>query len=94
MKQEMVANYIGINRVELSYYENGTRKQPLDVLNKLADLYGVELIEILEENPKLSKVNAALSFRSEDVNENDLQVIAEFRKIIKNYLKMKTIEKA
>jgi len=43
LKQEQVANFLGVPREYISYYENGTR--PIDTisLNKLADLYGYSL---------------------------------------------------
>ncbi len=90
--QENVANYLGIKRELLSYYETGERKASLDLINKLSDLFGVELKDLLEENFEETKINVALAFRANGVDEKDLGTIANFRKIVKNYLKMVRIE--
>lgn len=92
--QKDVADYLKINSRELiSYYENGDRDIPLDKLNQLSDLFGVELLDLLEENINLSKANTAFAFRAEDINSEDLYEIAAFRKIVKNYIKMDRLEK-
>ena len=41
--QKAVASELHISQRAYSYYENGTRSVPLDVLIKLADLYDVSL---------------------------------------------------
>jgi len=92
MTQENVSEYLGINRVELSYYENGNRNAPLDVLNKLSDLYQVQLIDILEMKEEDRKAKSAMAFRADDLSVEGYKAIADFGKIVKNYLKMKKIE--
>ena len=92
LTQDNVAHFLGIKREMLSYYETGERIAPLDFLNKLSDLYGVELKDLLEKNFEDTKINVALSFRAEKLNEQDLKTIANFRKIVKNYLKMIKLE--
>ncbi len=92
MTQEKVAEYLGINRVELSYYENGSRNTPLDILNKLSDLYQVQLIDILEMKEEDRKAKAVMAFRAEGLSTEGYKAIGEFGKIVKNYIKMKSIE--
>ena len=41
LNQQKVAMDLNISREALSYYENGKRDIPTEVLNKLADFYGV-----------------------------------------------------
>jgi predicted transcriptional regulator len=92
LTQVQVSKILKINRVELSYYETGARPAPLDVLNRLSELYGTELIDILEMNEKDLTVKSAFAFRAKELNELDLNTLADFRKIIKNYINMRRIE--
>ncbi len=91
MTQDNVSEFLGINRVELSYYENGQRNCPLNILNKLADLYRVELIDIMNMDTEDKSIHK-IAFRSNDLSKGGYLALAEFGKIIKNYLKMKKIE--
>lgn len=86
--QEAVADYLGINRVELSYYEGGTRTIPSEKLSKLAELYSIDEYDLYEEDEMLLKNNIAFAFRAENLTSEDLNSIASFRKIATNYLKM------
>lgn len=89
--QDQVAEYLQINREELSYYETGSRPIPSFLMSPLASLYGVDEYDFYEENFDLTKVNLALAFRSENIKTSDLEQIAKFKKIVKNYLNMKSI---
>ncbi|MEI7483388.1 MAG: helix-turn-helix transcriptional regulator [Ignavibacteriota bacterium] len=92
MTQEKVAEYLGIKRETISYYENGSRNTPLDILNNLSDLYQVQLIDILEMKEEDRKAKTAMAFRAEGLSSEGYKAIGEFGKIVKNYLKMKRIE--
>jgi transcriptional regulator with XRE-family HTH domain len=92
MTQDKVSEYLGINRVELSYYETGKRNTPLDILNKLSDLYQVQLIDLLEMKEEDRKAKIVMAFRAEGLSAEGYKAIGEFGKIVKNYLKMKSIE--
>lgn len=54
IKQKDLAEYLNISQNTYSYYENGHRQIPLEVLAKLADYYGVSVDYLLglTENPK------------------------------------------
>ncbi|SFP47685.1 Helix-turn-helix [Oscillibacter sp. PC13] len=43
MKQIEIAKYLGVNQGTYSDYENGKINIPIDMLIRLADLYGVSL---------------------------------------------------
>lgn len=91
--QADIADYLGVKQREMiSYYENGEREIPIEKLNKLSDLFGIELVDLLEENPELMKANTAFAFRAEEIDSSDLNEIAAFRKIVKNYIKMNKLE--
>jgi transcriptional regulator with XRE-family HTH domain len=91
--QEAVATFLGIKRELLSYYENDSREASVDVLEKLADLYGTELVNFFETDIDLIHTNAAFAFRATEVNETDMKELAQFRKVVKNYLKIVELEK-
>ena len=86
--QEELSQFLGINRVSLSQYETGEREIPLEVLNKSANLFGIELIDLLESNPDSATANLAFAFRAKDLTTEDLNSIAQFQKVVRNYIKM------
>jgi len=91
--QSEVATFLGLNdHVTISYYENGDRNIPLDHLKKIADLFGVELTALFVEDPNERTINKVFAFRKEDLNEKDFSIIAEFNKIVKNYIKLIRLE--
>lgn len=47
LKQQQVADYLGITRSAYSNYENGIREIPLELLMKLADFYHVSVDYLL-----------------------------------------------
>lgn len=94
--QEQVANHLGIERVQLAYYENFTRKEvpSFIIMNKLSDLFCIDLKTILEKDFDLAKINSSFAFRSSDLNANDLKVVSGFHELIKNYVKMQNLKNA
>lgn len=97
LSQEAVASFLQIKRETLSYYENnpdGRAEAPLEVLEKLADLYGADLADFFEDDSNQLKANLAFAFRVTNLIENDLNEIAQFRKVVKNYLKIMDLEKS
>ena len=89
LNQTEVAKYLGLeDHVVISYYENNKRKISLEHLNKLADLYGVDLSDLFEDDFDLNKINKAFAFRKNELSGNDLEIISNFQRIVKNYLKM------
>lgn len=88
LTQENIASYLGLSREQISHYERGVRNISVTELNKLSDLFGIELSDLLEENLEIQNLNLAFAFRS-DNNETDLKQIALFKKVVMNYLKMR-----
>ena len=89
--QDTVANFLGVKREMISYYENGAREIPLDVLNRLSDLYGVDLADFFEVDEKFAKENVACAFRTDGFENEDLETIAQFKTVVKNYCKMNNL---
>jgi transcriptional regulator with XRE-family HTH domain len=93
LKQDDLADYLGVDRVNISYWENGNRQTPVNYLNKLADLFMVDLADLLEEEMEQKNASVALAFRADTLSGDDLRTIASFKKIVKNYLKMIELDK-
>lgn len=93
LTQEKVASYLGVVRELLSYYENSEREVPLDVLEKLANLYGADLADFFETSQEQVDINVNFAFRADDITDGDLEPLSEFRKAVKNYFKICEIER-
>jgi len=91
--QDQIATFLGTDRSTISHFEIGDREISLLFLNKLCDLYGIELDELLEPDAASKTANLAFAFRIDAKNTQDLTSIAQFQKIVKNYMKMKKILK-
>jgi transcriptional regulator with XRE-family HTH domain len=89
LTQEVLAGYLGINREEVSYYENGKRPVPTDIISKVAKLFGLDEYDLFETDSEAREAKVALAFRAESLLPEDLVHIADFRKIVLNYLNMK-----
>lgn len=88
--QDNLASYLGVSRVQISHFERGERDISVTELNKLANLFGVELSNLIEDDIDVQNMNLAFAFRSENT-ESDLEHIASFKKMVLNYLKMQRI---
>jgi transcriptional regulator with XRE-family HTH domain len=91
--QDAIANFLGVQREVISYYENGKREIDLIKLEKLADLFNVELQDLISEDLIIKELDFAIAFRTEGLDESDLTQFSEFQKIIKNFMKMQAILK-
>ena len=89
LTQQKLADYLGVSRVEVSYFENDSRKPNLAILQKLSNLFGVELADLLTPDPSAQALNSAFAFRAAgDLEAAQLEQIAGFRRIVANYIKM------
>ncbi|MCH5167487.1 MAG: helix-turn-helix transcriptional regulator [Erysipelotrichales bacterium] len=87
-----IADFLGIDREFYPKYESGEFVLDLESLEKLADLYGIDLMDLYDD--KVVK-NSILRFLFQDartvITENDLREIAKFRRVIKEYEKMEKL---
>jgi transcriptional regulator with XRE-family HTH domain len=90
--QENLAKFLDIKREMISYFETGERAPSMDQYEKLAELYSIDIIDFFEENEELAKTNIAFAFRASQFEDEDLQKIAEFKKIIFNHLKLNQLK--
>lgn len=86
--QGQVAAFLGIGRSAYSNYESGMRNMPLDVMESVANLFGVDLALLFEENQESLKSMLLCAFRAEELDKEDMKQIAEFKSIAMNYLRM------
>ena len=92
LTQNQVAKILGIAREQVSYYENGKREIGVDDLLKFADIYGVTPSYFL--NPEAEKP-VAVSFRTSQLSDEDLPVIIEAQRFLKNLYELEMLlEKA
>lgn len=91
LTQAQVAEFLGVERGTLSNYELGTREAPYHVLEKLADLYGVDGNAFFETDESRRKESLACAFRIADLSVEDLRAVSAFKDVVKSYLKMCTI---
>ena len=89
--EQMLADLLGIQRSAYANYEAGTREMPLPQLEKVADLFGCELSSLLEENAREEDILLS-AFRAIDLLPSDLEQIANFKGMVKSYLKMKRLQ--
>lgn len=89
LTQEDIANYLNINREEVSYFETGSREVPFDLIPKLANLFGIDEYDLFEDDSDINNLNIAFAFRADEISSRDLDAIASFKKIALNYKKMK-----
>ncbi|MEQ6391317.1 helix-turn-helix domain-containing protein [Bacillaceae bacterium S4-13-58] len=82
--QDQVANYLGIKRENLSYYETGTRQIDTLTLNKLAELYGYSLMYFLKPDSVVEEAGVATAFRASGLSNEDLKVVTWARKFAQN----------
>jgi transcriptional regulator with XRE-family HTH domain len=93
LNQEQLAEFLKVKRPMISYYENGEREISMTHLDKLASLFGVDISTLMEENPENIKSDLAFAFRADGMSAADLKEIADFKKVVKNFLRMKQAEK-
>jgi transcriptional regulator with XRE-family HTH domain len=86
--QEQVAQFLGLERSTYGNYETGQREAPLEILEKVSHLYGCDLHVLFEENEEAFQEMLICTFRVDGLSNFDLQEIAEFKEIVKSYLKM------
>lgn len=88
LSQEILAEYLGLSRPMISHLEKGERTISPTHLSKLADLFGVDEYDLMENEAPQQLANVALAFRAEHLSAQALESVASFKKIVKNYLKI------
>jgi len=82
LNQDLLSKYLNVDQSYISKVESGERELSLEKLEKLADLFCVEIKYFHEEdfeNPRNS-----ISFRTKNLNSEVLESVAKINKIMKN----------
>ncbi len=90
LTQEALASYLGITHAAVSQYESNHRQPTSDMILRIANLFGIDGYDLYEENVSEQNINIAFAFRANTLSDDDLYQIGNFRKIVRNYLQMKT----
>ena len=86
--QENVADFLGVGRSAYANYEAGEREIPLAAMERLADLYGCELLDLYTEDEAVLASMLVTAFRVDSLSPEDMEQIAAFKRIVKNSIKM------
>jgi len=88
LSQAQLAQYLDVTREEVSYYETGKRTIPSKHLSNVATLFCIDEYDLFEKDPQIHAINVALAFRTDTVSPEDLRLIANFQRIVRNYIHM------
>jgi transcriptional regulator with XRE-family HTH domain len=91
LTQDQIAEFLNVDRSLISHYEKGSREVTYVHLKNLSHLFNVEVEDFVEENRAFQELNYAFAFRSEGLDSTDLKSIAEFQRVVKNYIEMDTL---
>ena len=86
--QDSIARYLCVSQAAYSKYESGELDIPIPVVEKLANLFGVDEYDFFEEDAELQLSNTVFAFRADDIAPEDIESIAKFKKIVRNYINM------
>lgn len=86
--QDTLSNYLGVKREMISFYENNERDVPLELLEQLSDLFGVELHVFFSATLEEAMAEVVFAFRKDAISEHDMAQLSSFGKIVKNYIKI------
>ncbi len=89
LSQNHIAQFLGIDQSTVSKCEKGERQFLVDHLERLGNLFGVTLGDLMNEELPLPQVQIA--FRAESIQVDDLNAIADIQKVALNLDKMRAI---
>jgi transcriptional regulator with XRE-family HTH domain len=90
-RQDDLADLLQVSRPMICHYEKGEREISLDQLEKLANVFGIDLLDLLNSDSNQCQINYAFAFKASELTTVDLNSIADFQNVVKSYLKMKRI---
>jgi transcriptional regulator with XRE-family HTH domain len=91
ISQEELGGYLGVTHAAISKYESGGLNIPSSVIDKTSKLFGIDEYDLYEDNVEQQQASVAFAFRAEFLTAEDLNQIATFHKIVRNYLKMQKV---
>jgi len=82
--QDMLADYLSVNQTMISKWKNGNRKMSVTHLEKICDLFGCSIEDVINNNVTSKSFNN-IKFRTTEITDkSSLESIASINKIVNN----------
>lgn len=82
LNQRNIAEFLNVDQSLISKIEKGERNISADMLEKLSNLYGIQIDEIEREQVNMSDLSFA--FRASDLSASDIEAISMINRIALN----------
>jgi transcriptional regulator with XRE-family HTH domain len=92
LTQTQIANFLGVDQSYISKCEKGERQFNVDLLEKLCNLFGCSMPDMLNNDSQVETLNFA--FRAAAIEDDDLVAISDINKIALNIREMKKLLEA
>lgn len=89
LSQNQIASFLGVDQSYISKCEANERQFNLDSLEKLSNLFGCTLTDLMNEESLPTTLSFA--FRSNVIEKDDLVVITDINKIALNIYQMRKL---
>lgn len=89
LNQSQIAQFLGVDQSNISKCEKGERQFQVDHLERLSNLFGVPLGDLMNE--EMSVAPLQIAFRADGMQVEDLNAIADIQKIALNLNQMRTL---
>jgi transcriptional regulator with XRE-family HTH domain len=80
--QDMIAHYLNVDQSLISKFESGERTLSVALLERLADLFGVDMAVF--NGYACSTRSVSLALRANEIHEEDLETISAINRIALN----------
>ncbi|MCO6480892.1 MAG: helix-turn-helix transcriptional regulator [Phaeodactylibacter sp.] len=78
LSQEELANRVGLNRGNIASYENGTAEPKICNLLKIANLFGISIIDITQKDLSDEKALSEANSTYQNLSSNELELMQQF----------------
>jgi transcriptional regulator with XRE-family HTH domain len=92
LNQAQIAKFLGVDQSYISKCEKGERQFNVDLLEKLCDLFGCAMPDLLSTDSLVETLNFA--FRADAIEDEDLAAISDINRIALNIREMKKLLEA
>jgi transcriptional regulator with XRE-family HTH domain len=89
LNQMQIAQFLGVDQSTISKCEKGERQFQVNDLERLGDLFGVSLGDLMNEEVSVAPLQIA--FRADGMQVEDLNAIADIQKIALNLEQMRNL---
>lgn len=86
LNQKHIADYLGVDQSFVSKYENGERPLSSEMLSMLADLFCIQVRQMLNDDDV--KPEVIIAFRANVITPDDVVTISKIGKLAKNLNEM------